>query len=423
MAGTTHACSSAAVDTRPPPTADANSRSHHGTMAIQAGGSAACVQYHRRTQDAAPRSPREGITGAWDAVLSFFGRLNTPSQRLKRCASSDLRVGPDKPPREDDQMYAPVQQQPRPVLPSKPATPFPVLDLPSELLCEVLVRIPPNERYLQIGGSTLATTCKAFHSALKALSMMPQYRNDDVIARRIAGMDRSDQILSMVDTVATQKPVTREWAMRTVIFMTRSMSVQGRQNLIIDVLDRARRHSDLWALELMRYFARWIPHTDSKSFDMLTKTALELDPANEEIRFARLRVLAQLAQRISPNDVPGSVRRWESIYKSMSAVPRDEDYVALRALRHGFSQLTHKFRVKFSIGHETDLLISLLDRLSNTRGRGSDPYMAACSEEELDYLAPPEPLPGTVPPIDPMRAYEPRSKPVPRADSLPAVLW
>ncbi len=422
MAGTTTACSSAA-DTRPPPTTDTNSRSHQGTMAMQAGGNALCVQYRRRMQDTTPRSPREGLTGAWDAVISFFGRINTPSQRLKRSASSDIRVGPDKPPREDDTIYALGKQEPTPVLPPKPATPFPILALPPELLCEILARISPTERYLQIDGSTLATTCKAFHAALKALSAIPPYRNDDVLARRIAGMERSDQILSTVDAIAKQRPFTREWAMRTVIFMARSMSVQGRQYLIIDVLDRARWHSELWALELMRYFARWIPDTDSQSLDMLTRTALELVPANDETRFARLRVLAQLAQRISPNDVPGTVLRWESIYQSMSAIPHDEDYVALRALRQGFGHLTQKFRARFSIGNETNLFLSLLDGLSRTRGPGSDPYMAACSEEELDCLPPPEPWPGTVPPIDPMRAYEPVIKPVPRADSLPAALW
>ncbi|NSX02897.1 hypothetical protein [Cupriavidus gilardii] len=418
MAGTPSVLSSVVVDTRPPPEGGAVYRANRVTIAVQAGGRSARVQCHDpRSTPLSPRPSRDGITGAWGAVVSFFSRRHRPAA-LKRCASSELRTGAEK--RRPDGDTCLMARDNSTLVVAKFAPPLSLLDLPPELLCEVLARVPAGDRYFLFNGSPLSATCTSFHRAFNTISAMPQYREEDAIARRIAGMRGSDQVLSTTDALAMLRPPIREWAIKAIISMLRAMTADGRQSLVVDALARARQHSVSWALELMRSFARWIPHTDTASLDMLTESALQLVPSNDESRFARSRVLAQLAQRIDPDDLPGSVRRWQTIYQAMPADACDEDYVALRALRQGLSHLCNDLHAAFTIGEPTDLLISLLFRLSKTSGPGSDPYMTACSDEELDYLPPP-------PPIDGMPGDEARralrgvtAKVVPSADRLPA---
>ncbi|MBO4123556.1 F-box protein [Cupriavidus gilardii] len=306
---------------------------------------------------------------------------------------------------------------------AKVTKPFPFLELPFELLCEVMARIPAGDRHFYRRGSQLATTCTRFRQALKAVSEMPAYREEDAVARRIAGIRWLTEVAAMVDDLANARPDIREWALRSLIPMTCSTSVQDRQKLVANVLQNARKRSALWELEVMRHLARHLPHTDSDTLTRLTELAVKHVPANKEERFARTRVLAQLAQRISPNDVPGSVRRWESIYQLVSTNLAYEDYLTLRGLTAGYDHLCQKFRCKFNLGHPTDILMNILKWKAMVGGEESDPYIAACPAEELAFIPPPEPLPGTVVAPDPLRAYSSiMAKPIRRTDPLPAHL-
>ncbi|UZN51065.1 hypothetical protein KZ686_22155 [Cupriavidus cauae] len=417
------AISPAVADNRLPFEADTIAPGNPATMAVQAGGSAVRVRCHSLpTRQFPSRSSADRVSGAWQAVVSLLNRRNAQAT-MKRCASSEWPTAPDKPRRSDGDICPAAADPPPQAAPRQRASPSLLLELPFELLCEVLARVPAGDRYFAFGGSPLSATCRSFHLACNTISAMPQYRDEDAIARRIAGMRHSDQILSTTEALTTQPPSIREWAMKAVVSMTRAMPPEDRRCLVVEALEQARQHSESWALELMRYFARWIPYGDTPSLDMLTESAVRLVPGNDEIRFARARVLAQLAQRIDPADLPGSVRRWETIYQAIPPDARHEDYVALRALRQALSHLSNDFQAAFTMGDPTDLLIGLLSRLAKTRAAGPEPCMAACSDEELDLLPPPLSDPGRRPgpPPDRLRAYAGvKPKAIPHADRLPA---
>ncbi len=416
MTGTPTAISPAVVDHRPPREADTVPLGNAATMAVQAGGSAVRLRCHPSpTRPFPSRSSADRVSGAWHAVVSLL-RRNSPSA-MKRCASSESRTSPDKPCRAGGGIRPAAAD--RPPQAAQPASWSLLLDLPFELLCEVLAKVPACERHFAFSGSPLSATCRSFHLACNTISTMRQYQDEDAIARRIAGMRRPDQVRSTTDVLAMQPPSIREWAMKALVSMAGAMSPEDRRYLIVAALERAREHSESWALELMRHFARWIPHDDTASLDMLTDFAVRLLPGNDEIRLARSRVLAQLAQRINPADLPGSVRRWETIYRAMPPDLHGEDYVALRGLRQALSHLGNDFDAAFTIGDPTDLLIDLLSRLGQLRAAGSDLHMAACGDEELACL--PLSVPGAGPSASRLRAWTGvKARAVPQADRLPA---
>lgn len=426
MAGTHTVASSAIVDSRPPPHSGAQAPRDHGTMAVQAGGSSARIQYVRAA-DGPPVPPvprvypaRDGQAGPWDKVLSFFG-IRKPAPNHDRPHSTDGRAGSDKPPGESRVETTAVKSATPPAK-AESAPPFPILKLPFELLCEVMARVPAGDRHFFRGDAPLGTTCKAFHNAINAVSAMPQHRDSDVIARRVAGMKWSNQVVPMVDALVNAKPSTREWALPAVIRMTCEMSVAGRRDMVTMALNRAKQHSAQWEFELMRHLARWLPDTDSELLTLLADRALRHDPKDDDERLSKARVLAQLAQRISPNDLPGTVRRWESIYKAVSAHPYPEDVLTVRGLRAGFDHLSSDtFNCKFSVESEGMLLCRLIWLYRAVDSVHSKQYMAACNEDELVLRKPPKPLPGTVKPPDPMRAYSSvTTRPIPRIDRLPS---
>lgn len=419
MAGTHTVASSAIVDSRPPPHSGAEAPRDHGTMAVQAGGSSARIQYVR-VSDGHPTHPaRDGQAGPLDRVLSFFG-IRKPAPNRDRPHSADCRPGSEKPPGQDRIEMTAVKSDPPPAKPES-ATPFPILKLPFALLCEVMARVPPGDRHFLRGNAPLATTCKAFHNAINAVSAMPQHRDSEAIARRVAGMKWSNQVVPMVDALVNAKPSVRDWALPAVIRMTCEMSAVGRRDMVTMALDRAKEHSAQWELEVMRHLARWLPDTDSELLTLLTDRALRHEPEGHEERLSKARVLAQLAQRISPNDLPGTVRRWESIYKAVSADPRHEDVLTVRGLRAGFDYLSSDaFNCKFSVESEGMLLCRLIWLYRAVDSGQSKQYMAACSADELVPRTPPRLLPGTVKPPDPLRAYSGiTTRAIPRIDRLP----
>jgi len=355
--------------------------------------------------------------GAWGAVLAFFGIKKAPPMS-KRSASHEARPDPAKVAREDSGDSALVKQQP----PAAPPKPFPILDLPFELLCEVIARLPPSGRYFT---PQLGATCKAFRAAVDAVSQQPNHREEDAIARRIEGIRWQRQIIPMLDEVANAKPSVREWAIRTLVTMTSGTSENGRRQLMDIVLERAKARSNLWEWEVMRHFARHLPHTDTEALNLLTERAVQGNPVNDDERLARIRVLAQLAQRVSPNDLPGSVRRWESIYQLVATATeiRYENYLILRGLEAGLRYLDDKFHCNFNVGVPIGLMLSLHCLIEQVNRRETDRYIAACTGEELERIAPPQELPGTVSPSDPLRAYSSIiARPIPRADRLPSHL-
>ena len=426
MAGTHTVASSAIVDSRPPPHSGGYTPRDHGTMAVQAGGSSARIQYVRAAEGppAHPAHPaRDGQPGPWDKVLSFFG-IRKLAPLHDRPHVTDRQAGPDSAPPEHRVEAAPVKGNPppAPTAETKPATPFPILKLPFELLCEVMARVPAGDRHFFRGDAPLGTTCKAFYNAINAVSAMPQHRDSDVIARRVAGMKWSNQVVPIIDALINAKPSSREWALPAVVRMTCEMSTAGRRDMVVMALNRAKEHSAQWELELMRHLARWLPDTDSELLTLLTDRTLRHDPQDDEERLSKARVLAQLAQRISPNDLPGTVRRWESIYKAVSAHPRPQDVLTVRGLRAGFDHLSSDtFNCKFNVESEGMLLCRLIWLYRAVETLQSKQYMAACSADELVLRKPPKPLPGTVKPPDPLRAYSSiMTRPIPRVDRLPS---
>lgn len=426
MAGTHTVASSAIVDSRPPPHSGGSTPRDHGTMAVQAGGSSARIQYVRAAEGppAHPAHPvRDGQPGPWDKVLSFFG-IRKLAPLHDRPHVTDRQAGPDSAPPEHRVEAAPVKchPPPAPTAETRPPTPFPILKLPFELLCEVMARVPAGDRHFFRGDSTLGTTCKAFHAAIDAVSKMEPHREDDAIARRISGMMWGSQVPAMIEELAQAKPSVREWALQAVMIMVTGMSVSGRRDTMMMVLDRASKDSALWELELMRHLARGVPDTDCQLLALLTERALRHDAKTDDEYLAKARVLAQLAQRISPNDLSGTVRRWESIYQAVSAHPRHEDVLTVRALRAAFDHLSSDtFNCKFNVEPEGMLLCRLIWLYRAVDSLRSKEYMAACTEYELALRRPPEPLPGTVKKPDPLRAYSSiMTRPIPRIDRLPS---
>jgi hypothetical protein len=352
--------------------------------------------------------------------LSFFGvRKAAPTH--KRPPSVELHPVPAKPPRQDRVETDVIK--PAPTVALKPAKPFPFLDLPFELLCEVMARVPPGPRHLPYGGSPLATTCRAFHAAIKAVSTMPPYRDDDAIARRVVGMRTGDQVQPMIDSLVDAKPAMREWAVATVTVMTAGMPESARRDEMIAVLDRAKEHSSLWELELVRHLARWLPDTDSTLLSLLTDRAIQFDAQTDDEHLGKARALAQLAQRISPNDLPGTVRRWESIFTLVSTHPRIEDILTLRGLEAGFDHLRNTFQCKFNVDSGGMLLCRLIQLYRVVDSLEAKRFMAACTAGELALRQPPTPLPGTVKPHDPMRAFTSiMVRPIPTVGPLPSHL-
>ncbi|MFC4435115.1 hypothetical protein [Cupriavidus respiraculi] len=393
-------------------------QTNRGTMAVQAGGRSADIEYLPFPERPPSRPASEDRSGPWNAILSFFGVRKAPPLP-KRPPSVELQSGPSKPARQERNQAALV------IAPSasdiKPVQPFPFLDLPFELLCEVIARVPPGQRHLFYDGSPLGTTCKAFYAAVSAVSAMPDYRDDDVIARRVVGMRRSTQVQPMLDAIVNAAPGIREWAAATVVLMTAGMPEIARRSQLTTALDRARNHSSLWEFELMRHLAWWIPDTDSELFSLLTIRALQFEPKSEDEYLAKARVLAQLAQRISPNDLAGTVRRWESIYQSVVARPRNEDVLTVTGLRTGFNHLSDIFQCKFSVDSEGMLLCKLIRLYRTVDSLQTKKFMAACNPEELHPRVPPTPLPGTVKPQDPMRALSSFTvRPIPTVHRLPS---
>lgn len=421
MAGNQTVASSAIVDSRPPPQPVGDAPKDHGTMAMQAGGGSARVQYVRATDLPASHPPGDGHIGPWEKILSFFG-IRKPAPVHDRPHIPDRRPGPDQALPERRVEAVPVKYEPLPSAGTKPATPFPILKLPHELLCEVMARVPAIDRHIFRGNAPLGTTCKAFYAAINDVSAMALHRDEDDIARRIAGMRSGWQVPLMIDALFNAKPTVREWGLRVVIRMAAGMSVTGRRDTFLAVLQHAKTHSTLWEFELMRHLARSLPDTDNELLSRLTERVLQTDARCDEEYLARARVLAQLAQRISPNDLPGTVRRWESIYKAVSANPRHEDVLAVRGLRAGFDHLSSDtFNCKFSVESEGTLLCRLIWLYRAVDSLQSKQYMAACTEDELALLPPPEPLPGTVKKPDPLRAYSDiMVRPIPKIDRLPS---
>ncbi|KAA0180308.1 F-box protein [Cupriavidus gilardii] len=419
MAGTHTVASSAIVDSRPPPHPGADTPRDHGTMAVQAGGNSARIQYVRAADGPPAHQGGDGKAGPWDKVLSFFG-IRKPAPHHDRPHIADSRPA-DRPPVENRVETTVIQSAPPPAK-AESATPFPILKLPFELLCEVMARVPAGERHFYRGNAPLGTTCKAFHNAINAVSAMPQHRDSDAIARRVAGMQWSNQVVPMMDALVNAKPSAREWALPAVIRMTCEMSAVGRRDMVMMALNRAREHSAQWELELMRHLARWLPDTDSELLTLLADRALKHDAKDDDEHLSKARVLAQLAQRISPNDLPGTVRRWESIYKAVSAHPRNEDVLTVRGLRAGFDHLSSDtFNCKFSVESEGMLLCRLIWLYRAVDSLQSKQYMAACSPGELVLRQPPKPLPGTVKQHDPLRAYSSiMAGPIPKIDRLPS---
>lgn len=420
MAGTHSVASSAIVDSRPPPHSSADVPSDHGTMAVQAGGSSARIQYVRATDGPLAHRGGDGKAGPWDKFLSFFG-IRKPAPNHDRPHSAESWPASERPPIEDRIETTAVKSDASPAK-TESATPFPILKLPFELLCEVMARVPAGERHFFRGDAPLGTTCKAFHAAINSVSAMAQHRDSDAIARRVAGMKWSNQVVPMIDALVNAKPSAREWALPALIRMTCEMSPMGRRDMVMMALNRAKEHSAQWELELMRHLARWLPDTDSELLTLLTDRVLRRDAADHDEHLSKARVLAQLAQRISPNDLPGTVRRWESIYKAVSAHPRDEDVLTVRGLRAGFDHLSSDtFNCKFSVESEGMLLCKLIWLYRAVDSLQSKQYMAACSADELVLRNPPKPLPGTVKPPDPLRAYSSiMTRPIPRIDRLPS---
>ncbi len=412
MAGNHTVASSAIVDSRPPPHSGVDAPRDHGTMAVQAGGHSARIQYVRAT---------DGQAGPWEKVLSFFG-IRKPAPHHDRPLRVESRPGTEQPPREDRIERTEVRSDlPSPAKAKTPA-PFPVLDLPFELLCEVMARVPAGDRHFFRGDAPLGTTCKAFHSAINAVSAMEQHRDSDAIARRVAGMRRGGHVPPMIEELVNAKPAAREWALKAVVLMAGGMSVAGRRETMMAVLERAKQRSTLWEFELMRHLARWLPDTDNELLSLLTERALRRDAQSDDEHLAKARVLAQLAQRISPNDLPGTVRRWESIYEAVSAQRRPQDVLAVRGLRAGFDHLSSDtFNCKFNVDSEGMLLCNLIWLYRVVDSVQSKQYMAACSADELVLRQPPKPLPGTVKPRDPLRAYSSiMTRPIPKIDHLPS---
>ncbi len=421
MAGTRITGSSTIVASRPPDHRP-NAPGNRGTMGMQPNGNPAHIQFvstSERVRGSLDLQPR---AGAWDAVLAFFGIRKAPPMP-KRPASEEARPDPAKLARENATDLVPVNSEPVPV---EPAKPFPILDLPFELLCEVIAHLPPGSRHFLLDDAgPLGSTCKAFHAAVEAVANSDKHRDEDAVARRIGGIRWQRQITPMLDELPNARPSIREWAVRTLVTMTNVVSAGARLKWMVGALERAKAHSSLWELEVMRHLARHLPHTDTAALNLLTERAVQWVPANDEERFARTRVLAQLAQRISPNDLPGSVRRWESIYQLFATAPdlRYEDYLTLRGLEAGLANLKQRFRCSFNVGHPTGLLLSMLRLIKRVDRREADPYLAACTAAELERIAPPEPLPGTVPPPNPLRAYSSiMVRKVPRAERLPSHL-
>lgn len=420
MAGNQTVASSAIVDSRPPPQPVGDAPRDHGTMAMQAGGCSARVQYVRATDLPSTHSAGNGHIGPWEKILSFFG-IRKPAPLPDRPPIADRQPGPDKALAEHRVEAAPVKDNSPPAAETKPATPFPILKLPHELLCEVMARVPAGDRHFVRTNAPLATTCKAFHAAIDAVSVMAEHRDDDAVARRIAGMKWSHQVEPMIDALVHAKAPTREWALPAVIRMTCGMSVSGRHKMVMAVLARAKERSALWALELTRHFARWLPDTDSDLLTELANRVIAHDAENSDERLAKARALAQLAQRISPNDIPGTVRRWESIYKAVSDNPCPEDILTVDALTFGFDHLRDTFKCKFNVDSSGMLVCKLIWLSRAVASVESKQYMAACTADELLPRKPPKPLPGTVAPHDPLRAFSSiMARPISRIDPLPS---
>ena len=419
MAGTHTVASSAIVDSRPPPHPGVDTPRDHGTMAVQAGGNSARIQYVRAADGPPAHQGGDGKAGPWDKVLSFFG-IRKPAPHHDRPHIADSRPA-DRPPVENRVETTVVQSAPPPAKPES-ATPFPILMLPFELLCEVMARVPHDERHFFRRDASLGTTCRKFHDAIAAVAKMPRYRDDDALARRMAGMRWASQLVPMIDTIANAKASTREWALAAVVRMAGGMSAAGRRAIVLAILQRAKDRSTLWALELMRHLAMRLPDSDGELLSILTDRAIQIDAQSDDEHLAKARVLAQLAQRISPDDLPGTVRRWESIYKAVSAHPRNEDVLTVRGLRAGFDHLSSDtFNCKFNVESEGMLLCRLIWLYRAVDSLQSRQYEAACTAEELVPREPPKPLPGTVKPPDPWRAYSSiMDRPIPKIDRLPS---
>lgn len=418
MSGNHPVASSDPVVSSPQPPMGSDVQTNRGAMAVQAGGHSADIEYLPFPERPPSRPASEDRSGPWNAILSFFGVRKAPPLP-KRPPSVELQSGPSKPARQDpgEATAAVVVHVPEP----KPTQPFPFLDLPFEMLCEVIERVPVEKRHLCYGESPLGTTCKAFHAAITAVSQMPQYRDDDAVVRRVVGMRTSAQIPSAMGLFISATPRIRQWATATVINMASDIPESARRHELVAALRRASEHSKLWELELMRNIAMSLPDNDSELMTMLTEHVLALEAKTHDEYLAKARVLAQLSQRISPNDVSGSVRRWESIFTAVWSHPRREDILTTRGLQAGFDHLSNTFRVKFNIESSGVLLCRLIELHQAVYSLDADKFMASCSEEELRLRPPPTPLPGTVKPHDPMRAYSSiMVRPIPQVDRLPS---
>lgn len=417
MSGNHPVASSDPVVSSPQPPRGSDVQTNRGTMAVQAGGHSADIEYLPFPERPPSRPASEDRSGPWNAILSFFGVRKAPPLP-KRPPSVELQSGPSKPARQERHDTPPPIEAP--AFAAKPVQPFPFLELPFELLCEVIGRVPAGQRHSFRGDSPLGTTCKAFHAAINTLSTMPLHRDDDAIARRVAGMKWGSQVAPTIEQLANAQPLMREWALPTIIVMTSGMMAKTRLETVVATLNRAGKQSSLWEFELLRHLARWVPDTDNELLGLLTDRTLQIEAKNGQEHLAKARVLAQLSQRISPNDIPGTVRRWESIYIAVSARPRKEDILTLRGLRAGYRHLSDTFQCQFNVDSEGMLLCRLIQLNRKVDSLEAAQFMAACTERELELLPPPTPLPGTVKAPDPLRAISIMVRPIPQVHRLPS---
>lgn len=418
MAGNHPVTSCGLAVSSPPPRMGTDVQGNHGSMAVQAGGNAVGVEYVLPEGEPPTHPSREGRSGPWEAILSFFGvRKAAPAH--KRPASLELQPNFNMPPTQEQVEAIAVEAVP--IFEAEPTNPFPFLELPFELLCEVIARVPADARHLHRGGAPLGTTCKAFHAAISSVSTMAPYRDEDFIARRVIGMTQGGQVQPMIASLVNATPRVREWALSGIVAMTGGMTEMGRRTQLTGALDNAMQHSSMWGLEVMRHLARKLPDTDSDLLALLVDRAVQFNAQNDDESLAKARVLAQLAQRISPNDLAGTLRRWELMYQSVLAHPQDVDVLTVRGLRAGFDHLTCTFRCDFNVESRGMLLCRLLSLYRQVDSPQTARFMAACTNEELRLRQPPEPLPGTVKPHDPMRAYSSiMARPIPTIERLPS---
>lgn len=418
MSGNHPVASSDPVVSSPQPPMGSDVQTNRGAMAVQAGGHSADIEYLPYPERPPSRPASEDRSGPWNAILSFFGVRKAPPQP-KRPPSVELQSGPSKPARQDpgEATAAVVVHVPEP----KPTQPFPFLDLPFEMLCEVIERVPVEKRHLCYGESPLGTTCKAFHAAITAVSQMPQYRDDDAVVRRVVGMRTSAQIPSAMGLFISATPRIRQWATATVINMASDIPESARRHELVAALRRASEHSKLWELELMRNIAMSLPDNDSELMTMLTEHVLALEATGTDEHLARARVLAQLGQRISPTDVSGTVRRWESIFTAVSTQPRKEYVMTVRCLDAAFEHLSDMYQCHFHIGSVGNLAGRLFQLARDVHSPDAERFFAACTSQELERRQPPKPLPGTVTPRDPLRSFSRiMVRPIPQVERLPS---